>query len=173
MNMIRFRCAWKSGGSSWIDGRSGCPCSAPFWLSRRDSNPQSPGYLSAARPLCYGTGETIRDAGRSRTCFGSGCSRPPGRPAPASSRNKSRRWDSNPLGPLYEGCARPVEYHRPDAAASAGVEPARPRFKASVPSRGPGQKQVVQESKPQPDFVDSALVTREGLEPPRPVGTAF
>ncbi len=31
----------------------------------------------------------IRDAGRSRTCFRSGCSRPPGRPAPASSRNRA------------------------------------------------------------------------------------
>jgi hypothetical protein len=53
---------------------------------------------------------------------------------------KSRRWDSNPQSPRYEGGARPVEHRRPIGAASAGVEPARPRFKASVPSRGPGRK---------------------------------
>ena len=50
--------------------------------------------------------------------------------------------DSNPLGPRYEGGARPVEHRRPVAAASAGVEPTRPRFRASIPSRGPGQKQI-------------------------------
>src|SRR5262245_16212137 len=31
-------------------------------------------------------------------------------------------------------------------AARAGVEQARPRFKAPIPSRGPGRQQVVQES---------------------------
>ena len=66
----------------------------------------------------------------------SGCSRPPEPSGPTSSRNKSRRWDSNPLGPRYEGGARPVEHRRPIRAASAGVEPTRPRFRASVPSKG-------------------------------------
>ena len=42
----------------------------------------------------------------------SGCSRPPEPSGPTSSRNKSRRWDSNPLGPRYEGGARPVEHRR-------------------------------------------------------------
>ena len=40
-----------------------------------------------------------------------GCSRPPGRPAPASSSSKSQRWDSNPHVPLYGSGARPVEHH--------------------------------------------------------------
>jgi hypothetical protein len=70
----------------------------------------------------------------------SGCSRPPEPSGPTSSRNKSRRWDSNPLGPRYEGGARPVEHRRPNQAASAGVEPTRPEFRAPVPSRGPGQR---------------------------------
>jgi hypothetical protein len=43
----------------------------------------------------------------------SGCSRLPEPSGPTSSRNKSRRWDSNPLGPRYEGGARPVEQRRP------------------------------------------------------------
>ena len=72
----------------------------------------------------------------------SGCSRPPEPPGPTSLSNKSRRWDSNPLRPRYEGGARPVEHRRPIRAASAGVEPTRPRFKASVPSRGPGHKPI-------------------------------
>ena len=54
---------------------------------------------------------------------------------------QSRRWDSNPLRPHYEGGARPVEHRRHlFRAASVGVEPTRPRFRAPVPSRGPGQK---------------------------------
>ncbi len=61
---------------------------------------------------------------------------------------QSRRWDSNPLRPRYEGGARPVEHRRPMEAASAGVEPTRPRFRASIPSREPGQKQVRKDSNP-------------------------
>jgi hypothetical protein len=71
----------------------------------------------------------------------SGCSRPPEPSGSTSSGNRSRRWDSNPLGPRYEGGARPVEHRRHlFRAASVGVEPTRPRFRAPVPSRGPGQK---------------------------------
>src|SRR5262249_36194670 len=56
---------------------------------------------------------------------------------------QSRRGDSNPLGPRYEGGARPVEHRRHlFRAASVGVEPTRPRFRASVPCRGPGQKAI-------------------------------
>src|SRR5262249_26306788 len=72
----------------------------------------------------------------------SGCSRPPEPSGPTSSTSESRRWDSNPLGPRYQGGARPVEHRRPFQAASAGVEPTRPEFRAPVPSRGPGQKQI-------------------------------
>ena len=75
-----------------------------------------------------------RDAGRSRTCFGSGCSRPPDRPAPASSRKQSQRWDSNPLGPPYESGARPVGRRRQLSGWPGGVEPARLRFTAGVPA---------------------------------------
>jgi hypothetical protein len=56
---------------------------------------------------------------------------------PRRHENESRRWGSNPLGPRYEGGARPVEHRRPLSAASAGVEPARPGFKAPAPSEGP------------------------------------
>ena len=72
----------------------------------------------------------------------SGCSRPREPSGPTSSGNKSRRWDSNPLHPRYEGGARPVEHRRPIRAASAGVEPTRPEFRAPVPSRGPGRKKI-------------------------------
>ena len=111
---------------------------------RRLGSSQRPPAFSSGRSyhLSY-TGIICRDAGRSRTCLGSGCSRPPGRPAPASSI-QSQRWDSNPLRPLYESGARPVEHRRLFAAASAGVEPTRPRFRASVPSRGPGQRMIQQ-----------------------------
>ena len=70
----------------------------------------------------------------------SGCSRPPEPSGPTSLRNQSRRWDSKPLRPRYEGGALPVEHRRPYQAASAGVEPTRPGFRASIPSRGPGQR---------------------------------
>src|SRR6516225_3329554 len=46
------------------------------------------------------------------------------------------------------------EQCRPAVAARAGVEPARPRFKASVACRGPGQNV-------------GCKVTREGLAPSR------
>src|SRR6516165_5419667 len=72
----------------------------------------------------------------------SGCSRPPEPSGPTSLSNKGRRWDSNPLRPRYEGGARYVEHRRPIRAASAGVEPTRPEFRAPVPSRGPGQKRM-------------------------------
>ena len=70
----------------------------------------------------------------------SGCSRPPEPSGPTSITSESRRWDSNPLRPRYEGGARPVEHRRPIRAASAGVEPTRPRFRASVPSEGLAQR---------------------------------
>src|SRR6516165_2639712 len=92
----------------------------------------------------------------------SGCSRPPEPSGPASSGNKSRRWDSNPLGPRYQGGARPVEQRRPIRAASAGVEPTRPRFKASVPSRGPGQKQIQSQRR---DSNPHAPLYRRGARP--------
>ena len=60
----------------------------------------------------------------------SGCSRPPGRPAPASSRIQSQRWDSNPLCPPYESGARPVEHRRHDSGWPVGVEPTHARFTA-------------------------------------------
>ena len=75
----------------------------------------------------------------------SGCSRPPEPSGPTSSTSKSRRWDSNPLRPRYEGGARPVEHHRHlSRAASAGVEPARPGFRAPAPSEGPAEREVRQ-----------------------------
>ncbi len=92
----------------------------------------------------------------------SGCSRPPGRPAPASWENKSRRWDSNPLRPRYEGGARPVEHRRPTAKASAGVEPARPRFRASIPCRGSGQKTIQSQRR---DSNPHAPLYRRGARP--------
>src|SRR5262249_17157466 len=72
----------------------------------------------------------------------SGCSQPPEPSGPTSLSNKSRRWDSNPLRPRYEGGARPVEHRRPIRATSAGVEPTRTEFRAPVPSRGPGRKKI-------------------------------
>ena len=75
----------------------------------------------------------------------SGCSRPPEPSGPTSLSNKSRRWDSNPLRPRYEGGARPVEHRRLLLrAASAGVEPARSGFRAPAPSEGPAEIEVRQ-----------------------------
>ena len=92
----------------------------------------------------------------------SGCSRPPEPSGPTSSRNKSRRWDSNPLRPRYEGGARPVEHRRPIRAASAGVEPTRPEFRAPVPSRGPGRKKIQSQRR---DSNPHAPLYRRGARP--------
>ena len=55
-----------------------------------------------------------RDAGRSRTCLIVGL-QPTAWPSGPGVFFviKSRRWDSNPLGPRYEGGARPAEHRRP------------------------------------------------------------
>src|SRR5581483_5278420 len=92
----------------------------------------------------------------------SGCSRPPEPSGPTSSRNKSRRWDSNPLRPRYEGGARPVEHRRPFRAASAGVEPTRPEFRAPIPSRGPGQMKIQSQRR---DSNPHAPLYRRGARP--------
>ena len=92
----------------------------------------------------------------------SGCSRPPEPSGPTSLSNKSRRWDSNPLRPRYEGGARPVEHRRPIRAASAGVEPTRPEFRAPVPSRGPGRKKIQSQRR---DSNPHAPLYRRGARP--------
>ena len=75
------------------------------------------------------TGITNRVAGRSRTCFTSGCSRLPGRPAPATFFTEPA-VGSNPLASFK---------------ASVGVEPTRSRFRAPILCREPGYKCVGQE----------------------------
>jgi hypothetical protein len=76
---------------------------------------------------------------------------------------QSRRWDSNPLRPRYEGGARPVEHRRHlFRAASVGVEPTRPRFRASVPCRGPGQKSIQSQRR---DSNPHAPLYRRGARP--------
>ncbi|SRR5579884_3325162 len=74
-----------------------------------------------------------------------------------SSLPRSRRWDSNPLGPLYEGGARPVEHRRPGRsqcwcrASSTEVQSLRPLPRA-WPTIGCAGVEPAQ-----PGFVDPAL----------------
>ena len=85
------------------------------------------GFSEVLFPLSY-TGIT-RDAGRSRTCFQSGCSRPPGRPAPASSSVRA----SGGTRTHFVRVTRAVPGRSSIAGAlgwPVGVEPTHRRFTA-------------------------------------------
>ena len=67
------------------------------------------------------------------------CSRPPGRPAPAI-RTRAGGGTRTHFVRVTRAVPGPSSIAGTLRAASAGVEPTRPRFRASVPCRGPGQR---------------------------------
>src|SRR5581483_250846 len=108
------------------------------------------------------TPESIRDAGRSRTCFDVGLQPTAWPSGPGVTQKGGRRRNvaavflhpSSLILHPFQGAGGGTRTHlgRFTRAvlglssiagleeASAGVEPARPRFRASVPCRGPGQQ---------------------------------
>lgn len=86
------------------------------------------------------------------------------RPRRHRAKQKSQRWDSNPLGPRYEDGARPVGHRWRRTGWPVGVEPTQPRFTAGSRNRfGFGHSIPVRSRTSPPTFAGScASATPQG-----------